>query len=156
LNADLRKSLLAFLDTRRLAGYDLEIIRALYVPIDLVIEFCLAKGFLAGDVQQRLEQALSNADLPGGQKGFFHPDNFSFGDNLYVSKLYAAITAVPGVESAQITHLTRSHSARPINETSTNLRQGYLQIGPNEIVRLDNDRNLPQNGTLVLVPKGVG
>jgi len=156
LSADLRNTLLAFLDTRRLAGYDLEIRRAVYVSVDLVIAFCLAKGFLAGDVEQRLLQALSNSGLPGGQKGFFHPDNFSFGDTLYVSKLFATIMAVPGVESAQITRLTRSHSPRPASETSTNLRQGYLQVGPNEIIRLDNDRNLPQNGTLVLVPKGVG
>ncbi len=156
LSAGLRNALLTFLDTRRLAGYDLEMTHALYVPIDLVIEICLARGFLAGDVRLRLLQALSNADLAGGQKGFFHPDNFSLGDNLYVSKLYAAIMAVPGVESAQITRLIRSHSARPISETSTNLRQGYLQIGTNEIIRLDNDRNFPQNGTLAVVPKGVG
>lgn len=156
LNAGLHNALLTFLDGRRLAGYDLEVKQAIYVPVDLVIEFCLVKGFLAEDVRQRLLQALSNADLPGGQKGFFHPGNFSLGDNLYASRLFAAITAVPGVESAQIAQLTRSRSARPVDETVANLRRGYLLVGPNEIIRLDNDRNFPQNGTLTIRSKGVG
>jgi predicted phage baseplate assembly protein len=154
LSVELRNALLAFLDTRRLAGYDLEVRRAIYVPIDLVIEFCPAKGFFAPDVQKRLLQALSNGDLPGGRKGFFHPDNFSFGDNLYVSQLYAAIMAVAGVESAQITQLTRARAARPAIQTAANLRQGYLSIGLDEIIQLDNDRNFPQRGTLTIRPKG--
>jgi len=52
--------------------------------------------------------------------------------------------------------LTRSRSARPISETTTNLGQGYLQIGAKEIVRLDNDRNFPQNGILAVRLKGAG
>jgi hypothetical protein len=156
LTPDLRGALLAFLDTRRLAGYDLEVKPALYVSVDLIIEFCLVDGFRAGDVQQALTQALSNADLPGGRKGFFHPDNFSFGDNLYVSQLYAAIMAVPGVDSAQIVRLAKLWSDHADQETVTNLQQGYLAVGPDQIVRLDNDRNLPQNGTLTIRPKGGG
>src|SRR4030095_12335197 len=82
----LRQPLLEYLDTRRLAGYDLEIIGALYVPVDLAIEFCLKPGFIPADVQEAIEVALSTAELPGGSKGLFHPDNFSFGDFLYVSR----------------------------------------------------------------------
>ena len=156
LSDDLRSALLAYLNTRRLAGYDLEIRRALYLPIDLMIEFCLLDGFLAGNVQQALTQALSNGDLPGGRKGFFHPNNFSFGDNLYISQLYAAIMAVPGVESATITRLARLWADQPAVETFINLRRGYLEVAADQIVRLDNDRSLPQNGTLTIQPKGGG
>ena len=151
---ELRRALLAYLDTRRLAGYDLEVTPALYVPIDLTVEFCTRPGFRDGDVQQGIQRVLSTAELPGGLRGFFHPDNFSFGDSLYVSQLYAVIMAVPGIESAQITRLARLRSPRADEETAANLRQGYLEVGPDQIVRLDDDRNFPQNGTLTVRPKG--
>lgn len=156
VDASLRRALLAFLDTRRLAGYDLEINRPVYVAVELAIDICLLPGFLAGDVEQAILMALSNADLPGGRKGFFHPDNFTFGDRLSVSRLYAAVAAVPGVESAQITLLARFKATQPDRDTAVNLRQGYLAVGADEIVRLDNDRNFPQNGTLSVRTKGVG
>ena len=146
--------LIAFLNGRRLAGYDLEVLPALYVPLDIIVEFCTAAGFRPSDVQQSLLQALSNATLPGGRLGFFHPSLFSFGDPVYVSKLYAGIMAIPGVDSAQITRLARLHSPSPDADTSTNLAQGYLSVAPDQIVRLNNDRNFPQNGTLSILPKG--
>src|SRR5262249_18632832 len=151
----LRRPSLEYLDTRRLAGYDLEIIGALYVPVDLAIEFCLKPEFLPGDVQEAIELALSTSELPGGNKGLFHPDNFSFGDFLYVSRIFAAVMAVPGVESTQITRLAQLHAAFPDRDTKRNLLQGFLAIGADQVMRLDNDRNFPENGTLFIRAKGV-
>lgn len=151
----LRGPLLQYLETRRLAGYDLEIIGALYVPVDLALEFCLKPGFIPADVQQAIELALSSAELPGGNKGLFHPDNFSFGDFLYVSRIFAAVMTVPGVESAQINRLARLHATFPDRDTKRNLLQGFLTVGSDQIVRLDNDRNFPENGALFIRSKGV-
>jgi hypothetical protein len=156
LTSELERQLLNYLETRRLAGYDIEIVRAVDLPVDLTIEFCAAPGFRAPDVQQALQQVLSNADLPDGRTGFFHPDNFSFGDNLYVSQIYAAVMSVPGIESAQITRLARLHAANPVGETVSTLRQGFLAVGTDQIIRLDNDRNFPENGVLTIRPRGVG
>jgi Baseplate J-like protein len=153
LTPALSKVLRDHLDTSRLTGYDLAVVGAVYVSVDLAIEFCVARGGRASDIQQALQQTLSNGDLPGGRKGFFHPDNFSFGDHLYVSRIFAAVMAVVGVESAQITRLARLHAAEPERDTVTNLRQGLLAIGPGEIVRLDNDRNFPERGTLTIRPR---
>ena len=156
LTPDLRQGLLEYLGARRLAGYDLEIRGPVYLPIELQVEFCVVPGARPNDVQQAIQQALSNSELPGGLKGFFHPDNFTFGANLYVSKIYAAIMAVPGIGSAQITRLARLHAAQPDSETAINLGQGFLAVGPDQIIRLDNDRNFPQNGSLTVQPKGTG
>jgi baseplate J-like protein len=156
LTPELRAALYDHLEAGRLVGYDLAVTAAVYVSIELVLEFCVARGGRASDVQQALQQALSNGELGGGRKGFFHPDNFSFGDHLHVSKLFAVVMAVPGVESAQITRLARLHAAEPDRDTATNLRQGFLRAGPGEIVRLDNDRNFPEHGTLVIRPRGEG
>jgi hypothetical protein len=143
-----------YLEGRRLAGYDVEIVPAIYVPLDIVVQFCTARGFRPSDVAAMLQQALSSADLPSGAQGFFHPERFAFGDRLYVSQLYAAIMATPGVDSAQITRLARLHAAQPNAETSTNLAQGFLDIGAGQILRADNDRNFPQNGSVTIVPVG--
>ena len=62
--------------------------------------------------------------------------------------------AVPGVASAQITRLARLHAAQPESETAANLARGFLPAGLDEIIRLDNDRNFPQNGTLSVRPTG--
>jgi hypothetical protein len=156
LDPTLAQALLAHLDARRLAGYDLRVVPALYVPIELVIAICVAPGSLPADVKQAVQQALGNTDLPGGRRGFFHPENLTFGDKLYVSRIYAAVVAVPGVESAEITRLARFKSARPDQETAGNLARGYLEVAGDEIVRLDNDRNHPQNGTLGVQINGVG
>ena len=150
LPAQLTTNLLSYLDTVRLAGYDLDVTGASYAPIDLTIGFCVMAGFFSATVEQGLLQVLSNSDLPSGGKGFFHPDNFSFGDDLFVSKIYAAVMSVPGVESARIERLARLHAANSDADTQSNLAQGLLAIGTNEIVRLDNDRNFPENGVLTL------
>ncbi len=152
----LRQPLLDYLDTRRLAGYDLEVIGAIYVPIELAIEFCIKPGFIPADVQEAIERALSISVLPDGSKGLFHPDNFSFGDYLYVSRVFKAVMAVAGVESATITRLARLHAARPDQDTKRNLQQGFLLVGGDQIIRLDNDRNFPENGTLFIRAKGAG
>ena len=46
LEPELGEALLEFLDTRRLAGYDLNITRPIYVPVELALEFCVRPDFL--------------------------------------------------------------------------------------------------------------
>ena len=106
-------------------------------------------------MEQALLNAFSSATLAGGAKGFFHPDNFTFGDGLYISRAYATAMAVPGVASAGISVLSRLHALQPAQETATNLAQGFLAVGTDEIIRLDNDADFPQNGTLSVVATGV-
>jgi hypothetical protein len=155
LTPRLQQQLSDYLDTKRLAGYDLEVTGPLYVPVDLAITFVAAPGSQQGVVEESILQGFSTGTLPGGAKGFFHPDNFTFGTSLYVSRIFAAVMATPGVQSAEIIRLARSHAAKPDVETAANLAQGVLAVGIDQIVRLDNDRNFPQNGTLTVTPKEV-
>jgi len=150
----LRQQLTDYLNSRRLSGYDLELAGPIYLAVDLGIQISVAEGSQQGDVQQAVLLGLSNDAVADGSKGFFHPDNFTFGDNLYISRLYAAVMEVPGVQSVEITRLAASHSAQPDRETAANLAQGFLAVGPDQVVRLDNDRNFPQNGTLTVTVSG--
>jgi hypothetical protein len=56
--------------------------------------------------------------------------------------------AVSGVQSVVITRLAHTHAAQPAADTNVNLAQGFLVTGTNEVIRLDNDRNFPENGIL--------
>jgi len=47
--------------------------------------------------------ALSSQLLPDGTRGFFYPGNFVFGQSLYLSQIYAAVEAVQGVDSLEVT-----------------------------------------------------
>jgi len=45
--------------------------------------------------------------MTDGKLAFFHPDNLTFGDGIYSSRLMAAAQAVPGVESVIVNKLER-------------------------------------------------
>jgi hypothetical protein len=127
------------------AGYDLEIDPPIFVPLEIEIEVCVALNHFRGDVEQTLLAELGNRISPDGRRGFFHPDNFTFGQPLYLSQLYAAVEAVEGVDSAVISIFRRFGKA-PNNE----LEQGFILMNRLEIARLDNDPSFPENGVMRL------
>jgi len=96
-----------------------------------------------------LLDALSNRVLPDGSRGLFHPDKFSFGESVYLSQIYAAAHAVPGVASAQIVTFQRQGTDDP-----TFLASAQLPIGRLEIARLENSLNYPEHGVLRLEMNG--
>ncbi|MCC5670224.1 hypothetical protein LC653_42150 [Nostoc sp. CHAB 5784] len=49
----------------------------------------------------------SDRILSDGKRGVFHPDNFTFGQPVYLSRLYATAQALPGVIAVQITKFQR-------------------------------------------------
>lgn len=133
----------AALNRLRLAGYDLEVRAAVYVPIELEIQLCIARGHFRGDVIEAAAEALSNRRLQGGRLGFFHPENFRFGEGVYSSQIYAVLQAIDGVESVRIDVMKR-YWALPNGE----LQRGVVPMGPDEVARLDNDRSQPEFGVL--------
>jgi len=135
------------------AGYDLEIDPPTFVPLEIEIDVCVAPDHFRGHVEEAALVALSNQALPDGTRGFFHPDNFTFGQALYLSQLYAAIEAVDGADSAVVTRFVRQDESDPEPSrpaTGQNVDRGYIPMGRLEVLRLDNDSNFPENGVLRL------
>jgi hypothetical protein len=132
-----------FLTRYKLAGYDLEIRSAEYVPLEIVFELCVKPDYFRGDVVEAVRQALSNTVNADGSAGFFHPDKFTFAQGVYLSRIYAAIEAVQGVESAFVTIFRRFGKS-----DNGELESGILPIGAWEIARLDNDPAFQENGVL--------
>jgi hypothetical protein len=139
----------AFLARFRLAGYDVELRPPRFVPVELELEVCAERGHFRTDVAQAVRDALSARVLPDGSRGFFHPEQFTFGEPLYVSRLYAAVERVEGVESAAIRKLIRYGQT-----DAGELDRGVLRVGPWEIVRLDNDPSFVEHGVLTVTARG--
>jgi hypothetical protein len=133
----------------KLAGYDLSVRAAQYVPLEIEISLCIARGHFRGDVLEEVSRILSKRRFADGSRGFFHPLAFSFGEPVYLSKLYAAIERVEGVESATVNMFKRYWDA-----ARDELDRGAIDMGPFEIARLDNDPSLPESGVLRLAAIG--
>ncbi|MEZ5863396.1 MAG: hypothetical protein R3D25_04730 [Geminicoccaceae bacterium] len=135
----------AALSRVRLAGYDLVLDTARYVPLQLTIRLCVATGHFRGQVLAAVAERLSNRRLADGRTGFFHVSRLRFGAAVRLSRIIALVQEVPGVASLEVREFHR-YWELPNGE----LESGSLPLGPFEIARLDNDPSLPENGVLEL------
>jgi hypothetical protein len=149
LRDDLAGAVRNHLARYRLAGYDLEVRTAQYVPLEIEIQLCIARGHFRGDVLAAAARALSNRRYTGGATGFFHPSRFSFSEDVYLSRLYTAVEHVEGVESAAVKVFKRYWAV-----ANRELENGVIPLGDHEIARLDNDPSFPENGVLRLSAVG--
>ena len=133
---------------RRL-GYDLRVVPAHYVPLEVELKVCVLPNFLRGHVEAALLERFSPRIMANGQPGFFHPDNLTFGAGVTLSSIVAAAQAVPGVVSVAVTTLKRF--GEPARDE---VEKGILPLGPMEIAQLDNDPSFPEHGKLTLVMEG--
>ena len=133
----------------RRIGHDLVVKSARRVPLDIEMLVCVLPNYLRGHIKAALIDLFSNRTLPDGCKGFFHPENLTFGEGVYLSKLVAIAQTVEGIESVRVTRLQRFNE--PANQEIEN---GVLPLGPFEIARLDSDPSFPENGKLTLDVRG--
>jgi hypothetical protein len=149
VNAAFETDLRLFLEKFRLAGHDLEIDAPRYVPLEITLTVCLKAGYVRGAVKQALLETFSNASRPGERLGFFHPDNLTFGQTIYLSQLVAAAMQTPGVEWVEVTRFQRWGES-----SHGELADGRIRLERLEIARLDNDLNAPENGKIEFVMEG--
>jgi hypothetical protein len=150
-------SIAAFVERFTQAGYDLEIVPPHYVPLAVTLEICVDPEHFRPDVETAVRATLTSGIGPHGRLGFFHPDNFTFGQPLYLSRLYAAVADVDGVDSVVATRFGRLADGEPDSGgpiSQRNLERGEIPVGPLEIARLDDDPDFPENGLLHLTTRG--
>ena len=134
----------------RMAGYDLEVNGPSYVPLLLEMTVCVQPDYFRADVRAALMRVFSRGWLDDGRPALFHPDNFTFGQPVYLSKLYEAAQSIQGVTSVVIDTFGRLRAP----PDSKPLDDGVLTVGRLEIARLDNDPNFPERGVLKLTLGG--
>jgi len=145
VDTDFERQLRGCMERFRMAGQDLEVDGPRDVPLEIVLGVCVKSGYFFSDVAQALLELFGNRVLPDGRLGVFHPDNFSFGQPVYLSSLIAAAQAVTGVESVNVKKFQRQGI-----DSNEALLTGKLTLGRLEIARLDNDRNFPERGVFIL------
>ena len=142
---ELLQELDRFLQRYRRMGHDLRVRPARYVPLDLALSVCVLPGYQRAHVLATLQAVFGSGLTADGQRGFFHPDNLSFGSGIYLSQLVALGQAQAGVECVNVTRLQRQFQV-----ANGELASGVLRLQSWEIAQLDNDPNFPEHGKLVI------
>jgi hypothetical protein len=139
----------AHLSVTRRMGHDLSVGPATLVPLDIEVHVCVKPHYARGTVQAAILGVLGSGRGPGGQTGMFHPDNLTFGTSVRLSRIVAAVQAIDGVASVEVTRLRRLG-----HPDAGELDAGVLTVHDLEIAELAGDPSLPENGRLVLVMGG--
>jgi len=146
MDADYEQIIRDHVERYRMAGYDLEVDGPRYVPLELAMKVCVKPDYFRADIRAALMAVFSRGWLADGAAALFHPDNFTFGQPVYLSKIYEAAQAIPGVASVVISDFKRLHEPTD----SKALEDSVLTVERLEIARLDNDPNFPERGVLKL------
>ncbi|MEN3335364.1 MAG: hypothetical protein V7641_4729 [Blastocatellia bacterium] len=145
LQEEIKKSLYVY----RRIGHDLGVVQAQLVPLEIEMTICVLPHYQRAHVEAALRDLFSDRRLSGGLIGFFHPDNLTFGEGVYLSKLIAAAQAVEGVENVTVSKLQRR-----FEEAADEIGNGILPLGTMEVAQLDSDPDFPEHGLLTLSIKG--
>lgn len=149
LTPALQQTLQQNLERYRLAGQDLKLESPQYVSLQIALNVCVDPNYFQSHVEQALLEVLGNGILPNGSKGLFYPDNFTFGQSVYLSPVYAAARSIPGVTIVQATQF----QPQGVNTTQY-LIAGQIKLGSLQVARLDNDPSYPDHGQLTLTMQG--
>jgi hypothetical protein len=149
LTSTLEKAVKKKVESYRLAGQDLQLDSPQYVSLEIELQICVDPDYFARDVQQAVLQVLGSQLLPNGQKGFFYPGNFTFGQSVYLSPIYAAVRSVPGVNAVNATMF----QVQGVDSVQY-LASGELPLGSLQVARLENNPSYPDHGQLTLDMEG--
>jgi hypothetical protein len=133
------------LDLFRMAGTDLEVEPAILVGLKFELHVCILDDYFQSDVCQAILRLLTAGDTCDGRPGILNPENFTFGQTIYLSPILAAVQAVPGVASVRAIAFQRLD-----DPSSDGTDVGYLTMHRLEIARVDNDPSRPDLGILIL------
>jgi hypothetical protein len=149
VDAEFEGGLRRHLERFRMAGYDLEVDAPHFVPLDVSLHICVKPGYFRSAVIAAVRDALSSVLLPDGRLGAFHPDNFTFGQAVYASRVVAAAQSVEGVESVRLDRFQQLVDPDPSTQEN-----GVVPVGRLEVAQLDNDPNFRDRGRLLVSAGG--
>jgi len=122
----------------------------IFVPLRIRARVCAAPNYLPSEVEKALLETFSNRDIPDGRRGFFHPDNFTLGQPVNLSKLYETAIRVNGVASINFDIFERWEEERADDEDLPP-PPPIIEMHFLEVARLDNDPNFPEYGKIEFV-----
>ncbi|MCP4403249.1 MAG: hypothetical protein GY801_38825 [bacterium] len=141
------KKIARHLEAVRLIGEDLEIRLPQFVPLEIDVSLCIHPEYWPEDIEDILEQAFSDGFTPDGSMGFFHPDQWTFGQELRASQIIGQAQSIRGVDHVIAVSLKRWNEVTP--GTSD-----LIEVRPNEIIQVKNDPDYKEEGTIFFDVKG--
>jgi hypothetical protein len=152
----LRLQIAAHLDAVRLIGEDLEVRPAGFVPLDIFMRLCAHPDYWPEDLRALLDLEFSDGYTADGRRGFFHPDEWSFGQPLHVSQLIGRALSVQGVGRVLLVSIRRLHAiSGPSLATITVAPEDVtlpvpdkLEVRSFEIIQVANDPGLLETGRI--------
>jgi hypothetical protein len=138
----LREALETLLQARKMAGLDVRVEDARYCPLHIRLQVEVGDDHFARDVRAAVERALVGP-LAAPQLPFFGPGRFRFGQAVFLSDLYAVVSAIEGVRSVAVTRFKRLGDRFADSEA-----QGFIPVGALEVARCDNNGAATENGVL--------
>lgn len=142
LTATLRAAVEEALAPRRLLGEELRVLGPRMVPLKIAVTICARAEVWAADLRAALEEELSSGLTGDGRLGFFHPDNWTFGQALRTSELLGRIHAVAGVDHVASLTIARHDAATP----GATDRDGEVVVAADEIILVDGDPDHRERG----------
>jgi hypothetical protein len=120
-----------------------------FANLDLEIHICVAPTSYAGEVKEAVLEVLFGRSGVRPVIGFFSPDEWSFGDPLERAALEAVIQEVPGVRAVEDIYIRRRgwFPKRLFDEL-------VYSVAADEIIRVENNPELPERGAVKLMMEG--
>ncbi len=140
---ELRPRIANHLEAVRLIGEDLELRPPRYVPLDIRVVVCAGEAYWREDLRFVLEQEFSDGWTSDGRRGFFHPDEWSFGQALHRSTIEGRIHQIAGVD--RIVRIAMKRFATPLPAVPGT---EVLEMAFDEIVLLANDPSHLERGLI--------
>jgi hypothetical protein len=141
LDSALREKIADYLEAVRLIGEDIEIRPPRFVPLIIHVTVCANEAYWPADILAVLDQEFSAGYTRDGHRGFFHPDAWTFGQELHASEIIGRIQQVEGVE-----HVVSIDMARWAEPSIT--VQAIVALRPNEIILVENDPDHMELGSI--------
>jgi len=146
---ELRPRVAAHLESVRLIGEDLEVRPPRYVPLEIHVALCADDAYWPEDLRFVLEQEFSDGWTSDGRRGFFNPDEWTFGQSLHRSAIEGRVHRVVGVKHVVRITMKRFSAPQPASPGAE-----VLDMGFNEVVLLANDPNHLERGLIRFVVQG--
>ncbi|WP_338761588.1 baseplate J/gp47 family protein [Massilia sp. METH4] len=134
------------LEAVRLIGEDLELRPPRYVALDIVIALWVDDAYWREDLRLVLEQEFSDGWATDGRRGFFHPDEWTFGQALHRSAIAGRIDRIAGIRHIKGIAMKRFAAPALSNSAPPNIE--LLEMAFDEVVLLANDPDHLERGRL--------
>ncbi|WAG77797.1 baseplate J/gp47 family protein [Metapseudomonas furukawaii] len=141
--SELRPRVADHLEAVRLIGEDIEIRPPRYVPLDIRVVVCADDAYWREDLRFVLEQEFSDGWTADGRRGFFHPDQWSFGQSLHRSMIEGRLQRIAGIRHLVSLGMKRFSAPLPGVPGAP-----LLEIGFDETLLLANDPDHLERGLI--------